>query len=264
MSSRGLPEDHTHEDYVTDIAAVADALHLGKFAIWADVFQTDVAVRYAVQHPDRVNSLILRNCTIKGESTIVARLEDLALKDWDTFLGVIAQALLPFTKGRTEILAQSATQADYLARIRAIRNADLTPVLPRVVCPVLVLAIFEGVIDFEQEARRVAGLLPQSRLLLLKPEDLSGRHAQIAEEFLLTSEPQAVDGTSEQSLLSDRELDVVRLLVVGRSNQQIADELVLSVNTVARHVANILSKTGTANRTEAAAFARDRGLISGI
>lgn len=56
--------------------------------------------------------------------------------------------------------------------------------------------------------------------------------------------------------LSHREAEVLGLIATGMSNQQIADDLVISVNTVAKHVANILNKTGTANRTEAASFAR--------
>jgi NarL family two-component system response regulator LiaR len=60
--------------------------------------------------------------------------------------------------------------------------------------------------------------------------------------------------------LSLRELEVLRLLAAGRSNQQIADELVISLNTVRRHVSNIFDKTGVANRTEAAGYARDHGL----
>ena len=52
--------------------------------------------------------------------------------------------------------------------------------------------------------------------------------------------------------LSPRETEVIRLIALGRTNQQIADELVISLHTVARHVANIFDKTGAANRTEAA------------
>jgi DNA-binding NarL/FixJ family response regulator len=60
--------------------------------------------------------------------------------------------------------------------------------------------------------------------------------------------------------LSPREIEVLRLLAAGRSNQQIADELVISLNTVNRHVSNIYAKTGAANRAEAAAYATRRGL----
>jgi DNA-binding NarL/FixJ family response regulator len=62
------------------------------------------------------------------------------------------------------------------------------------------------------------------------------------------------------SNLSSREVEVLSLLASGRSNQQIADELVISLNTARKHVANILGKTGSANRTEAAGYARDHGL----
>jgi predicted ATPase/class 3 adenylate cyclase/DNA-binding CsgD family transcriptional regulator len=60
--------------------------------------------------------------------------------------------------------------------------------------------------------------------------------------------------------LSQREVEVLHLLAAGKSNREIADALCISLNTVATHVRNILIKTGTANRTEAAAYALRRGL----
>ncbi|PON16763.1 hypothetical protein C2W62_16720 [Candidatus Entotheonella serta] len=60
--------------------------------------------------------------------------------------------------------------------------------------------------------------------------------------------------------LSPRELDVLRLLATGKSNREIAEALFISLSTVATHVRNILTKTGCANRTEAAAFALRHGL----
>jgi DNA-binding CsgD family transcriptional regulator len=62
--------------------------------------------------------------------------------------------------------------------------------------------------------------------------------------------------------LSDREVEVLRLVAAGKSNTQIAAELVISANTVQRHVGNILSKTGVANRTQAAAYAHQAGILS--
>jgi DNA-binding CsgD family transcriptional regulator len=60
--------------------------------------------------------------------------------------------------------------------------------------------------------------------------------------------------------LSLREVEVLRLIALGRSNQDIAAELVISLNTVARHVSNIFTKTGAANRTESASYAFRHGL----
>ncbi|MFP5406746.1 MAG: response regulator transcription factor, partial [Gammaproteobacteria bacterium] len=55
--------------------------------------------------------------------------------------------------------------------------------------------------------------------------------------------------------LSSREVQVLRLVAAGRSNREIGERLFVSSNTVANHVRSILTKTRTANRTEAAAFA---------
>jgi DNA-binding NarL/FixJ family response regulator len=61
--------------------------------------------------------------------------------------------------------------------------------------------------------------------------------------------------------LSDRELQVLGLLAAGKSNQQIADELVVVVDTVKKHVGHILDKLEAANRTQAVARARAVGLL---
>jgi DNA-binding NarL/FixJ family response regulator len=60
--------------------------------------------------------------------------------------------------------------------------------------------------------------------------------------------------------LSEREAEVLRLVAAGCSNRQIGEELSISLNTVDRHVSNILTKVGAANRAEAASFAVRNGL----
>ena len=61
--------------------------------------------------------------------------------------------------------------------------------------------------------------------------------------------------------LTSRELEVLRLLAAGISNQGIARELVVSLDTVKKHVSHILGKLGAASRTEAVARARQLALI---
>jgi LuxR family transcriptional regulator, maltose regulon positive regulatory protein len=61
--------------------------------------------------------------------------------------------------------------------------------------------------------------------------------------------------------LTDRELEVLRLIASGRSNQRIAHDLVVALDTVKKHVTHILGKLAAANRTEAVARARQLGLI---
>lgn len=61
--------------------------------------------------------------------------------------------------------------------------------------------------------------------------------------------------------LTAREVEVLRLVASGRSNPQIAAELVLSEKTVARHLSNIFGKLDVASRTAAAAYAFERGLV---
>jgi DNA-binding CsgD family transcriptional regulator len=61
--------------------------------------------------------------------------------------------------------------------------------------------------------------------------------------------------------LSWREVDVLRLVALGRSNREIGEELYISGHTVANHVRSILRKTGAANRTEAAGYAYRNALV---
>lgn len=93
----------------------------------------------------------------------------------------------------------------------------------------------------ELAALRAAGQMP-------------ARDDVIAEALGLLSMPHAV------STLTGREIEVIRLLTEGLTNQEIADALFVSTRTVAGHVANILTKLGLRSRTAAVAYAVRHGL----
>ena len=67
--------------------------------------------------------------------------------------------------------------------------------------------------------------------------------------------------TQASADLSEREVEVLRLIAEGRSNTEIAERLVISEHTVKRHVSNILSKLHLADRTQAAVYAWREGMV---
>jgi ATP/maltotriose-dependent transcriptional regulator MalT len=64
-----------------------------------------------------------------------------------------------------------------------------------------------------------------------------------------------------QPPLGERELEVLRLLSTGKSNREIADELVLASGTVKRHLYNIFGRLNVSSRTKCAARAGELGLL---
>ncbi len=87
-----------------------------------------------------------------------------------------------------------------------------------------------------------------------------GMAATLLAEFTrLSQEPQPVTGSAP--LLTDREVEVLRLVARGMANREIADQLVISENTVKNHVRNILEKLHLHSRVEAAVYAHRQHLL---
>lgn len=73
--------------------------------------------------------------------------------------------------------------------------------------------------------------------------------------------PDVSFGKIKRSDLTDRELDVLRELTGSLTNEEIAEKLCISVNTVKRHIQNIMEKTGYENRLDVAMNAKALGLV---
>jgi len=67
--------------------------------------------------------------------------------------------------------------------------------------------------------------------------------------------------TAPHEELTEREMEVLRLIAQGKSNQEVADELFIGIKTVKFHVTNILAKLGVEDRTQAAIYAFKHGLV---
>jgi DNA-binding NarL/FixJ family response regulator len=74
--------------------------------------------------------------------------------------------------------------------------------------------------------------------------------------------PAATTGWSNPDDLTPREVEVLELIAGGRSNQEIADELHISMATVKTHVNRVFAKTGVRDRAQAVVYAFDRGLTA--
>jgi len=81
----------------------------------------------------------------------------------------------------------------------------------------------------------------------------------IARKLMLDIQGQNEE-TPPENPLTEREIEIVQQMALGRTNQEIADDLVLSERTVRTHVTNILAKLGLSNRTQAVLYALRWGI----
>ena len=85
--------------------------------------------------------------------------------------------------------------------------------------------------------------------------------AQLAGEPSATAASSPADGVAPRAgVLTARETEVLGLLAGGKTNREIADQLVLSVRTVEQHVANVYGQVGARNRAQATTYAIRVGL----
>lgn len=84
--------------------------------------------------------------------------------------------------------------------------------------------------------------------------------SQVASKMMNRFRRLSAQPTAAHEQLTVREMDVLRLLAQGKSNQDIADELFIGIKTVKFHVTNILAKLGVEDRTQAAIYAYKNGL----
>lgn len=84
--------------------------------------------------------------------------------------------------------------------------------------------------------------------------------AQVAGKLMSRFRGETKTDSAPHEQCTERELEVLRLIGEGRSNQDIADELYIGIKTVKTHVSNILGKLGVEDRTQAAIYAHRHGI----
>lgn len=198
---------------------------------------------------------------------------------------------------RQGLTAFLQTQDDIEIIGEAENGAQLLALLPESVPDVVLMDLIMPDMDGVEATRRVKVVSPHSQVIIFtsyykdehifpairagalsyilkdsKPVELVDaiRKAAHGEAVLhprvaarLVQEVQGVrrDAPNPFSELSDREMEILRLIASGNSNREIAEILVISEKTVKSHVSNILSKLHLADRTQAAVYAWNQGIV---
>jgi DNA-binding NarL/FixJ family response regulator len=90
---------------------------------------------------------------------------------------------------------------------------------------------------------------------------LTARPRQESRPSAMMPAPGAVVSAAKPPDLSERELEVLRLIAQGATNREIAEHLVISEGTVKNHISHILGRLGLRDRTQAAIYAREHGVL---
>jgi LuxR family transcriptional regulator, maltose regulon positive regulatory protein len=185
-----------------------------------------------------------------------------------------AQPTGPFLSEALGLLERLGEDAEAKGRMRSVLEVlllralalqvqgDLTEALAALV-RALVLAEPEGFIRlFLDEGAPMVALLRQAQKHTVAPGVYVATLLEASSEPIATAlDPSSLRSSSLLEALTGREREVLRLLMDGASNREIARHLVLSVNTVKKHVLNICGKLGVQSRTQAIAQARTLNLL---
>jgi DNA-binding CsgD family transcriptional regulator len=278
--------DYTLDGLVAELQAVADASTPdGTFALLASWATGPAAIKYAVEHPERVGRLLLYQTWAAGHDwhalpgfadyrrSIEGATHEVVASFWARVGG--DQRGREAHK-RAAAFVDTVEPAVYLAFLDAQCDHDVADLLDEVRVPVWVASgTGSNMLSPDAITRRLAAAIPGAvfagevsywdaegfaslmrRALLEAPAELAASAAP--------ARPPLHERRRSPALanLSDREREVLCLVAAGHRNAAIAGRLVLAPSTVARHVHNLLMKTGCANRVELAAYAHQAGLTA--
>ena len=268
--------DFSLEAQMRDLEAVVDRLGLEAFALIAAIHAGPTAVAYAAAHPERVRALVLWH-TYSQVFHMVGQpraqtIHMLLERDWELFTETIALAGFGWSDGESAqrfaaMIRAAVTPEVAQAAFAEFAKRDLGALLPDVRAPTLILHRTEMPVIDVAVARELAAAIPDARLALLPGSSIAPWLGEVdgviavIDDFLDDARPVPAPADGGVEPLSARELEVLRLIATGLTNQEIAERLVVSVGTVKTHINNIFSKLSVGNRTRAVARGCDLALL---
>lgn len=277
MSDREVrDEDLTLDGEVALLRAVLDELALEKVLLVGGSSGGCAAIAFAARFPERVDRLLLYGAYAAGSSITSPEVSEAIVGTVRSHWGLGSRLLADIFLGDT-----SSAEQERLARYQraaaspqtaavllelTYRN-DVRAELERVGAPTLVVHRRGDRAIPYQLGRELAAGIPRATLIPLDGSahfPWAGDWQSVARALrsgLASEAPPRLAGEPPAVLLSGREREVLVLVASGLSDQEIAEQLVLSHHTVHRHVANIRHKLGRGTRTAAVAEAARLGLL---
>jgi pimeloyl-ACP methyl ester carboxylesterase/DNA-binding CsgD family transcriptional regulator len=277
MSDRDVrDEDLTLDGDVALLCAVLDELGLDKVSLVGGSSGGCAAIAFSARFPERVDRLLLYGAYADGPAITSPAVRDSIVGTVRSHWGLGSRLLADIFLGDTNSVEQQrlaryqreATSPETAAVLLELtyRN-NVRSQLDRVAAPTLVVHRRGDRAIPYQLGRELAAGIPTATLIPLDGSahfPWAGDWSSVARALRSALAPAAPAGVTRDPpavLLSGREREVLALVAQGLSDQEIAQQLVLSQHTVHRHVANIRHKLGRSTRTAAVAEAARLGLL---
>jgi pimeloyl-ACP methyl ester carboxylesterase/DNA-binding CsgD family transcriptional regulator len=271
------PGPYTQEERMEDARAVMDAVGVERAHVLATSEGGPLALLLAVTYPDRVQSLVLfgsQACFHRAPDYPWGRDEG-AQREWVDRIHsnwgrrAFAELWAPmgdetFAEWWAGYQRAGASPAAAAILFETSFKADARPLLGSIKAPTLVLnRIGDRAVEVEA-GRHMAQRIPGARFVELAGDDhvmwVGDVEAPCAEIEIFLTGYKSRRRNFWPSGLTDREVEILRLLAGGRTKKQISEELFISPRTTHAHVANIYRKIGAQTRASAAVYAIEHGL----
>ena len=257
------------DELLRDMEAVVAALDLSQVAIFGAGESGNMAIAYAAEHPELVSRLVLWCCyarpSDREQSPGYQATAALVEQDPVIFSETVSRIVLGWSAGDEAHTLAAAIRAIDPVSLRLLfetfERVDLSALLSMVASPTLVMHRRGWRNPGLDAARVLAAGIPNAKMLIVEGD--SGVPYGSGMDEVAAAVEAHLEDTNTGVLpagLSAREVEVLRLVAAGKSNRDIGEALSISLNTVDRHVFNIRTKIGAANRAEAASFAVRHGL----
>jgi DNA-binding CsgD family transcriptional regulator/pimeloyl-ACP methyl ester carboxylesterase len=264
--------------FAADLDAVLAALGMERVALLAIGSAMVVACHIAATSPDRVSSLVSIEGGASEANRRVLSLRHIDLQVEANMRGSLISGIQDRHSATSlAAVAHDALEDDALQHWEDLLDGtDLLGIAARVAAPTLYVNVSHDQVIPLVAAQELVDRMAHATLITVpgrSPIDVwrdrmgvqhiirfIAQHFSVEADVLRAQRQERKSRIVHPTGLSEREVEVLRVLAAGKSNQQIADELFISLNTVSHHLRNIFAKIGTVNRTEAASFAHQHGL----